>query len=236
MHINFGQDHIDIPYYSNMSVDQLGLDSFDYCFNRNLFVHHTPVHYCFNEIGFRTHFVKDFNSNAILVLGDSFTLGLGVNSEDRFSNRLEHQLSHQVLNFSLNGASNDWIARKLKQLLNIFSPTAVIIHYTFSHRRERPNTDWFDDERTECEPFYTSQENFKNWVDNVRSINKYIADIKIIHSFISNWHDCKIDYTFLGPNVIEPLIQIDFARDGFHYGPKTHQNLADKFASILTKK
>jgi hypothetical protein len=138
-----------------------------------------------------------------------------------------------VLNFSLNGASNDWMARKLQQLLTVFQPRAIIIHYTFSHRRERPQTDWHDDERTECEPFYSSKENYQNWLTNFNTIQSLSGNIKLIHSFIYNWHDQPVDYLKLGNDVIPPITQLDFARDGFHYGPLTHRALADQITSLL---
>jgi hypothetical protein len=233
MYVDFVQQHINIPFYSNMTTDYLGIDSKEHCLDRKWFEQHTPVNYCFNEVGFRTHSVERFDPEAVLVLGDSFTLGLGVASNVRFSDIIEQQLSHQVLNFSLNGASNDWIARKLQQLLTVFRPRAIVLHYTFSHRRERPRTDWFDDERTECEPFYSSLENFNNWRSNFETICTLAKDIKLVHSFIINWHDQPVDYQQFGNNVIAPLRQIDFARDRFHYGPSTHLALAQSITNLL---
>jgi hypothetical protein len=235
MYIDFVQQHIQIPFYANLQADFLGLDSPDHCFNRRMFDQHSPVRYQFNQVGFRTHSVDQFKSNAILVLGDSFTLGLGNNIEDRYTNILEQQLSHQVLNFSLNGASNDWIARKLQQLLTLFQPPAIIVHYTFSHRRERPQSAWHDDERTECDPFYSSEENYQNWLKNFKKIQALSGTIKLVHSFIRNWHDQPVDYIELGENIIPPTPQLDFARDGFHYGPKTHQDLANQITKLLVK-
>lgn len=233
MYINFVQQHIHIPFYANLQTGSLGLDSRDQCFNQRAFDQHSPILYQFNQIGFRTHSVDQFESNAILVLGDSFTLGLGNNVEDRFTNLLEQQLSHQVLNFSLNGASNDWISRKLQQLLLLFQPRAIVVHYTFSHRRERPQYDWHDDERTECEPFYSSEDNYQNWLTNFKTIRSLAGNTKLVHSFICNWHDRPVDYEKLDKNIIPPLTQLDFARDGFHYGPKTHRDLATQITSLL---
>ena len=233
MYIDFIQKHIAIPFYADLQTDSLGLDSQAHCFDRILFDRHPAVHYQFNQVGFRTDSVDKFKHNAILVLGDSFTLGLGNNLTDRYTDILEQQLSHQVLNFSLNGASNDWIARKLQQLLQLFRPRAIVIHYTFSHRRERPQTDWHDDERTECEPFYSSEENYENWFANFQKICSLAGDIKLVHSFINNWHDQSVDYAKLGQNIIPPIAQLDFARDGFHYGSQTHQVLANKITNLL---
>ena len=233
MYIDFVQHHIHIPFYANLQSDSLGMDSQAHCYDRRMFDQHPPVSYQFNQVGFRTHSVDKFKHNAILVLGDSFTMGLGNNLPDRYTDILEQSLLHQVLNFSLNGASNDWIARKLQQLLQLFQPRAIIVHYTFSHRRERPQTDWHDDERTECEPLYSSQENYQNWFANFQTIQALAGDTKLVHSFISNWHDQPVDYAELGADLIPPMTQLDFARDGFHYGPRTHLELANKITSLL---
>lgn len=225
--------HIAIPFYADMVIDSLGMDSAQYCFDKKLFNQHAPVHYKFNSIGYRTHPVCKFISNPILVLGDSFTLGLGNHEHHRFSNILEQQLAHQVLNFSLNGASNDWICRKLHQLLAVFDPSAIVIHYTFSHRRERPQSHWHDNERTECEPLYTTEQNFQNWYHNFQKICTAVGNTKLVHSFIPGWHDAAVDYTSLSRHVLDPITQLDFSRDGFHYGPQSHQTLANAITNLL---
>lgn len=233
MYSDFVCSDIAIPYYANLHTQSLGLDSLEHCFDKNRFVNHAPIDYRFNSLGFRTHDVTQFKNNAILVLGDSFTLGLGNRAEERYTSILEKNLSHQVLNFSLNGASNDWICRKLGQLLALFVPRAIVLHYTFSHRRERPRTDWHDDERTECDAHYSLTQNFQNWLANYEKICQMTKGTKCVHSFITNWHDEPVDYHSLGPNVIAPLRQIDFARDAFHYGPRTHQLLATSITNLL---
>jgi hypothetical protein len=233
MYEAFVQQRIHIPFYANLVVSSLGMDSANQCFDKQLFDSYQPILYRFNEVGFRTHSVHDFKPNAILVLGDSFTLGLGINSQDRYSDLIEKKVKKQVLNFSLNGASNDWIARKLQQLLHHFDPPTIVIHYTFSHRRERPNLDWFDDERTECEPFYSQQENFENWLTNYEKIISLAQGITIIHSFIPDWHTDHVNISKYGNNIVPPVEQKDRARDGFHYGPVTNVVLADVITSLL---
>jgi len=220
---------IGIPYYSNLQCNTLGLDSSDHCFDKNHYNLCGDVNYSFDDMGYRNN--TPYQHNAILAIGDSFTLGLGVNVDDTWANRLSKILNYPVLNFSLNGASNDWIARRTTELMDFFKPKAVIVHYTFSHRRERPQQDWHDDERTECEPLYTEQENYENWRANFTRLSK--LKIPIVHSFITNWHTSSINYAALGTNIIAPQPIYDLARDGFHYGPKTHQILAEKITNLL---
>jgi hypothetical protein len=217
---------IAIPFYANLQCNTLGHDSAKNCFDRKHYQNFHPIHYQFNEIGFRTKSISNFTGHEILAVGDSFTLGLGVNPQDRWTDQLELLLGYPVLNFSLNGASNDWISRKINNLLQVFTPRCIIIHWTFSHRREKNLPEWHDNERTECEPGYNEQENLSNWLKNFQSV-KFS---KVIHSAIPNWHD-NFDYSQYP--VLPPVNQIDLARDGFHYGPLTHLDLAQKFTNLL---
>jgi hypothetical protein len=93
--------------------------------------------------------------------------------------------------------------------------------------------DWHDDERTECEPLYSSQQNFDNWQKNFDHISMLCSDLQLIHSFIPNWHDQKLDYSVLGSSVVAPMPMIDRARDKFHYGVLTHRRLAQVFTNLL---
>jgi len=217
------------PYYANRRCDTLGMDSLEFCARKQHYKSYGPVNYSFNELGYRMD--TQYPSDAILAIGDSFTLGVGVNVEDTWPAQLSKILNYPVLNFSLNGASNDWIARRSAELLNFFNPKLIIVHYTYSHRRERPNVDWLDHERTECEPIYTDEENLANWQKNFDKIST--LGVPVVHSFITDWHQTPIDYAALGKNIILPQPIDDLARDGFHYGPTTHQKIAEKITNLL---
>lgn len=215
-----------IPFYQSMHCDQLGMDSIEHCFDKSHFTSSEPVTYQFNEIGYRTKSVNAINGREALVIGDSFSLGLGVNEQSRWSDQLSDIIGYPVLNFCLNGASNDWIARRALDLLSWFDPPFVVIHWTFTHRREIDRPDWYDDERTECEPKYLDQENLHNWMKNFTKIKHE----RVIHSAIPNWH---IDFDYDAWPVLPAVSPVDLARDGFHYGPKTHRTIAEKITNLL---
>lgn len=220
------QQDLKIPFYANKECEYLGMDSPKHCFDKTHFRQFGSVSYQFNEIGYRGQSVETMHGREILVIGDSFTLGLGVNQSDRWSEQLGNLIGYPVLNFSLNGASNDWIARRTRDLLSWFDPPAIIIHWSFTHRRENARSDWFDDERTECEPKHSAEQNMDNWSKNISSIQHP----RIFHSAIPGWHD---DFPYQSWPVLPPVVMIDVARDGFHYGPKTHRVLAETFTSLL---
>lgn len=220
-----------IPFYSNLHCDTLGMDSLKHCLDPAHFrAYPDQIVYQFNELGFRDCSTSHYQGKEILAIGDSFTLGLGVNAEQTWTSVLSKILDYPVRNFSLNGASNDWMTRKAHQLLKCFAPRAIVVHYSFSHRRERPFEDWHDNERTECEPIYTEQQNLDNWKKNYTVFEN--LNIPVIHSFISDWDPAGINYKDHGCNMLAPVKKLDLARDGFHYGVKTHQMLAQQLADV----
>lgn len=221
--------------YVNYSADTLGLDSREHCYSKSHFdSFNHPISYQFNSIGYRERPFNEYKKDSIIVIGDSFTLGLGLPHALTYPAQLEKLINIPVLNFSLNGASNDWIARKLGIIFKYFNPMAVIVHYTFSHRRESNNLDWFDDERTLSDPttqdaLHDESDNYQNWLNNHNKIKSLIGGLPSAYSFIPDWHTKSID--FIDPIVNVPVV--DLARDHFHYGESTCKNFAQKYAEYI---
>lgn len=220
-----------IPDYANMIGHALGLDSRDHCLDRRHFDAFGPVSYRFNSLGYRMAPPESFTGREILALGDSFTLGLGVDIEHTWTTVLGQYLDHPILNFSLNGASNQWMARRLSDLLRFFSPPLVLVHYSFSHRRENDRPDWFDNERTLSDPSLDPTIDLDEWAKCSRLIHELCAAIPVIESFIPRWHEPFVDYA---QGQVPPIAQIDRARDGFHYGPQSHVLLARTLYQHIT--
>ena len=217
---------IAIPEDADWECDGFGLDTLEHCLNKKYFCSYPSVNYKFNQLGYRHGTLEQYRGDEILAVGDSFTVGLGVNVEQTWPECLSRLLNYPVLNFSLNGASNDWMARKTKILLQYFQPKAVIVHYSITHRRERPNADWTDYERIMCDPLHTDEENLSNWQHNQEKLTDICGAIPLIHTAIWNWHTPHV------PDVLVPPRQ-DLARDSFHYGPKTHQFFATSLLEFL---
>lgn len=203
------------------------MDSLEHCPDKKHFSSYGPVTYEFNQLGYRHSDASKYRGDEILAIGDSFTLGLGVNQTDTWPEQLSQLLNYPVLNFSLNGCSNDWIARKTELLLRYFRPRCVIVHYSFTHRREAPHEDWFDDERTLCDPTHTQEENLENWRYNRDKLVQACGDIPLVHTSIVNWHPGAV------PEVLVPS-QTDWARDRFHYGPATHRQFATSLLDVVS--
>jgi hypothetical protein len=220
------KQRVSLPEYVNVNCDTIGLDSFEHCFDKKHFVQYGPVRYEFNDLGYRFTPPTQYRGDEILAIGDSFTLGLGVDQDHTWPNQLSQLLDYPVLNFSMNGASNDWIARKTAVLLEYFQPRCVIVHYSFSHRRENNRSDWTDSERTLCEAIHSDEENLANWHKNRDQLAQICGNIPLIHTAIVNWHTQPVSGVFVPK-------QIDRARDGFHYGPLTHRLFATSLLEIV---
>ena len=231
MILSFDQEQeLKIGGYVNYSSTTLGLDSLGHCFSKDHFKNFEyDVTYNFNSLGYRERSVNHYVPSPIIVLGDSFTLGLGLPYNLTYASQLEILSQTQVLNFSLNGASNDWISRKLSIILKYFTPKAIIIHYSFSHRRELDNHAWFDDERTLSDTHHSNDSNYINWLENHGKIKQLVGTIPTVYSFIPNWHTNKINFT----DQLVEVGQIDYARDYFHYGPETCSKLAHLYADRI---
>ena len=281
---------IAIDEFSGLTADTYGMDSLDECHDKNYFKNYPlPVHYQFNEIGYREKSISQYTGTEILAIGDSFTVGLGLSADKTWPSQLENIVEYPVLNFGLNGASNNWIARKCLQLLEYFDPPYIVVHWTFSHRREHWNSSWSDVERM---LHYTdttvdnSQENWENWKRCASQVENNPKKIPVIHSIIRDWHNSPVDFSevdfaiplippvnvavsslfqtasafvkYLEPYydneqlsvdktkssfpklsddqinmLLSKLDFVDFARDGFHYGPGTCNILANKIAQYI---
>jgi hypothetical protein len=221
-----------ISRYANITCDEFGTDTLKTCYNKHHFKSYPhKITYQFNEIGFREKSISEFRGDEILAIGDSGVLGIGLPAHFAWPAVVSNKLNYPVLNFGLAGASNDWMVRKTKDLLQWFKPKAIVVYYTFSHRRERPNHDWSDDQRTECEALYSDEEDYQNW----KQAFDYFSSlpVPVVHGFGYNWHPHPVDVSGLGLTVPPPINVIDRARDGFHYGIATSQSVAEKITSLL---
>jgi hypothetical protein len=152
---------------------------------------------------------------------------------------LEKQSGIRTVNVSLNGASNDWIARKVVDLVAAVNPLIIFIQWSYLHRREIDDPTLGDEARTlhydsndhdDCENF------FKN-------VDQLPTTVKIIHSWIPKYFDFHYD-TDLDTKIyqhmdqrrfefIQDVAQLDHARDGHHYDLQTAQKYVQHYLRYL---
>lgn len=119
-----------------------GLDSIQDCLDLAYFKNYPySVNYQYNSRGYRDHEwpdTVDNLKNSIWCIGDSFTVGLGSPFNHIWPQVLQETTNIRTINISMDGASNNWIARHANYIINEINPRYVVIHWSFSHRRELP--------------------------------------------------------------------------------------------------
>jgi hypothetical protein len=128
-----------------------GIDSPENCLNKNHFYHYTfEVSYEYNSRGFRDSEWPDSVDelrDAIWCLGDSFTVGLGQPLAHTWPKVLEATVGRRCINVSMDGASNDWIRRRMRDIKMAVQPRNMVIMWSYLSRRESPDDTLSDEDR-----------------------------------------------------------------------------------------
>jgi hypothetical protein len=126
-----------LPTRVNQHWHESGIDSFELCLDREhylSFPHKVEYHY--NSRGFRDCEWPNDLSQVIWCVGDSFTVGIGSPLEHTWPCILQQRTGRRTINVSLDGASNNWIARTAGAILSKFPTASMVVHWSFLHRRE----------------------------------------------------------------------------------------------------
>jgi hypothetical protein len=76
---------------------------------------------------------------AVWCIGDSFTVGIGSPVEFTWPHRLSVAINKRTINVSMDGASNQWIARIAQHIISAVDPKKIVIMWSYTHRREHSN-------------------------------------------------------------------------------------------------
>jgi hypothetical protein len=228
-------DKLFLTQFSNEVSSSTGIDCQEYCADKLHFLnYHKLVMYTYNTRGFRDDEwpadLTQIYTNAWCV-GDSFTVGLGQPQEEIWPYLLKEQIPELIFNVSLNGASNDWISRKVRYILEHTKPKYIFIQWSYLHRREHPNSDLSDENRrlhyipTEQVDSNKDLQDIENFIKNLDTIK---TDSIIVHSFIPNFaENPKIEEQIYEEmkkrqlNFFPAITPLDKSRDGHHYDVQT---------------
>jgi len=129
-----------LPSRVNQCWKYTGIDSIEHCSDKKHFkAYPHDITYNYNSRGFRDAEwpdTVDKLKNAIWCVGDSFTVGLGSPIEHTWPYVLQQTLQKRTINISMDGASNNCIARKVLKILTQIQPELIVIHWSYLHRRE----------------------------------------------------------------------------------------------------
>ena len=145
----------------------------------------------------------------------------------------------------MDGASNNWIARKAIEILKTINPYALVIHWSYTQRRELTINQTvvdhyeFDEERRQWFGDNTEEENLQNLVDCCQAVESANNNSIIIHSvipeFVWEGYNAIADQRLksLSIKYIPEFKKLDLARDGCHYDILTSQYFVDKITKLL---
>jgi hypothetical protein len=231
-----------------------GLDSLEHCLNPGHFLDcKKDISYQYNSMGYRDAEWPEDITNTIWCLGDSFTVGLGQPFNEIWPQALQTALAERTINVSMNGASNDWIARQAEFILKNFKPKAILIHWSYFHRREHPDTSKTDEDRimhydeNDCDDLTNFEKNLTKVLDadvNSCTIHSFVprangTDYLKYYKHSRSWEPNLEDisqYTLLektNSKFFTTIEQTDRARDFLHYGIDTAKKISDSYISLL---
>lgn len=122
----------------DLSVDYQDPDTAEHCDDIDHFRQYPyKINYCYNSRGYRDAEWPTDLASAVWCFGDSFTVGIGSPVEHTWPRILQQRLNQRTINISMMGASNNWICRKVLQVLQHVGPVRCVIQWSYLHRREK---------------------------------------------------------------------------------------------------
>lgn len=223
----------------NQQLYCTGLDNLDRSPDPDYYKNYPwPVVYEFNSRGFRdSEWPESLDDlkNCIWCIGDSFTVGVGVPYQHTWPQLLSKATGCRTINVSMDGASNNWIARRAQQILNIVDPKHMVIHWSFLHRREINNPALLDEQRRLYNVKSSAQQDIDNLADCINVLRPYS---QVIHSFIPEF--APQEDLAQAVNLVKNLPHVSYfvaqdrGRDSLHYDRITAQNFVDQIITQLT--
>lgn len=129
-----------LPSRANQLLLQSGIDSEEHCKDLDYFYSYPhQVEYRYNSRGYRDHEWPDTIeelARCFWCVGDSFTVGIGSPLEHTWPYILQQKTNMRTINVSMDGASNNWIARKTLRILQEVSPKLIVLQWSYVSRRE----------------------------------------------------------------------------------------------------
>jgi hypothetical protein len=213
-----------LPSRINQCWEYSGIDSIENCLDKNHFKQYPyPITYNYNGRGFRDQEWPDSGkelTDAIWCVGDSFTVGVGSPIEHTWPWLLQKQTGRRVINVSMDGASNNWIARKTALIQKEIAPKNIVVMWSYVHRREREDCNLDDENRKIYTLESTNLEDIVNLKNCVKIIkHKNLIQLAIpgyapILNFQNSWNNIRgSDWPLLAPTTTDELMLLpDFVQ------------------------
>jgi len=185
-----------LPSRINQHWQFSGMDQLSLCLDKNHFLRYPhSIDYCYNSRGFRgaewPNSVAELQS-AIWCIGDSFTLGLGSPLSHTWPFRLSIIKNRVTINVSMDGASNEWIAKVAERIATTVKPQHMVIMWSYTHRREKSDTLVSDEDRRLPYTTSTVEQDWENFLHCKKRVD-LVANA--VHFAIPEFHPDTPDIT-----------------------------------------
>lgn len=178
----------------NQRLEFSGIDHYNQCLDKLHFCAYPyNVDYAYNSRGFRDQEwpeSKQELQNAIWCIGDSFTVGLGSPITHTWPWCLSKISNRRVINVSMDGASNQWISRISKKIIETINPARIAIMWSYTHRREHQNDLLNNEQRRLYSIRSTPQQDWDNFLHCKTNIE--LGTKHLVQFAIPNFHNLDI--------------------------------------------
>jgi hypothetical protein len=151
------------------------------------------VDYRFNSRGYRDLDWPDSIDelkNAIWCIGDSFTVGIGSPFNHTWPQVLQQRTGIRTINVSMDGASNEWIVRKINRLIEIVAPANIVALWSYFHRREDTDITKSDEDRRVYGGRSTDEEDYNNFMNCINLTKQHNSLTQITNFTIPDAQSC----------------------------------------------
>jgi hypothetical protein len=140
-------------------------------------------------------------------------VGIGSPVEHTWPYILSTSINRRIINVSMDGASNEWIARITEQIVHSVNPSQIAIMWSYTHRREHSNSLLNDENRRISSSAASNDEDWINFlsckkrVDLItKSVQFAVPDFHLQTKMISHWSQYRgIDWPVEPPATLEQL-------------------------------
>jgi hypothetical protein len=162
-------------------------------------------------------------------------VGLGAPVEHTWPYLLAQKTNLRTINISMDGASNDWISRRIMDICDAVYPRLIVAHWSYIERRENTDSTLTDEQRRLWHVVGETDGLF-NLTNHVKLVETNPFS-NVIHSTIPKFTSNEIGQKLLLKKHTELYVpyfdNLDYSRDGWHYDIKTATWFSEQVANII---
>lgn len=203
--------------------------------SKNWYYRNNPVRYTLNSWGYRTKEFKNIDwANSVVLFGDSFVFGVGVDDRETISYQLEQIIGRPVINMGVGGTSMCYSLNNSSILRDGYPTPKAVVHLWTNYDR---TTFYRKRSLISCGAWNVGDFSFtKEWTSDVHHGMTNALFIAKISRWL--WKDTKYfeaSYFKETAKLLKcPYIEtLDKARDIIHAGKESHLKAAKTIAKVL---